>query len=292
MAANHSPSLRERCTVSLRVCTDVDPCATRSKLTADLVSTAGRTPPASPMCVALNRRSCVPPPLPPPPRATESGPSASESTSSGPSARQFIPHLHTLCAFDQPHAFATDSAALPAGNWTHAVRILRASKAHLPGSLRISDLGPAQVLDLFERPRNIDARARDGGLPLRREHLLLARDFLALALPYYSTTVSLSDDGDDVDLGDAYPFEQLGLPPVYESRTDPVRVLLAGPVRAVLAIALVYTAYASGRKLRYVMDCVGDEGDDADVCAVLGPDSRMGLTDQALDELQAIVNSL
>ncbi|KAJ6592847.1 hypothetical protein B0H19DRAFT_1055520 [Mycena capillaripes] len=248
--------LRDRCNVFLRVCTDRMPTSTKSKLPANLVSSAGNTPPTIP----VDRRSQLssPPPLPPlSPYVFVDLPDQENAP------RQFIPYLY----LSSPPSTTT----LPAGSWTHVIRILSASEDHPAGSTSITEATPGstQILNLYARPIPASSTA----LPLPRRHILVARDFLALALPYYSCAHPASTDSPDSPL-DGF---LLSPPAPQRCRTDAVRVLLMGPPRALLAIALTYIAYASECTVAHVMRCVVDEAEDTKSCELLGPDAQMGL---------------
>ncbi|KAJ7612042.1 hypothetical protein DFH06DRAFT_1243919 [Mycena polygramma] len=231
--------LRDRCNVFLRVSTDRN------------------TPPTIP----ADRRSRMspPPPLPLSPFILVDLPE--EETV----PRQFIPYVY----LSSPSSPTT----LPAGNWTHAIRVLPASKEHRAGSTSLTEAtaGSTQILNLY-----VPAGSRTStGLPLPRRHILVARDFLALALPYYSSAHPAEDftDPDSPLALDPCRFP----PPAQRCRTDAVRVLLVGPPRALLAIAVTYIAYASECPVAHVMHCVVDEAEDTESCEVLGADAKMGL---------------
>ncbi|KAJ7189135.1 hypothetical protein C8R46DRAFT_1206227 [Mycena filopes] len=286
--------LRDRCNVFLRVSTDRKHMATstKSKLPPNLVSSAGNTPP--PVVGTSQRRMSqmqmtMATPAPPLPIVSPSVLDTYTGTPTEPGlVRQFIPHLYLSSPPGGPDV-------IPAGKWTHVLRILPASKAHSAGTSTITDVpagsGPAgtQILDLHvgrssAKTATTDSEkensANGGGLPLplRKLHLLLARDFLALALPYYAS---------------AHPVETF-LPspaaPVCDFPTDAVRVLLVGPPRALLAIALTYIAYASESTVAHVMRCVVEEGEDGEACALLGPDANMGLAKADLDVLERVAH--
>ncbi|KAJ7621848.1 hypothetical protein B0H17DRAFT_1340567 [Mycena rosella] len=260
--------LRDRCNVFLRVCTDRLPASTKSKLRANLMSSAGNTPLFSP--TRPTPLTSSPPPLP------VSTPFSLDEyfaeTEEGP--RQFIPYLY-LSSPPSP-------GALPAGRWTHAIRILPASEGHFAGSTGVTENGSTHILDLYVSP--LPSRASGSGLPLSKRHLLVARDFLALALPYYACAHPAEDDDEAL-----YSPDPLGVPPPTQCRTDAVRVLLMGPPRAVLAMATAYIAYASGSTVAHVMCCVVEDAEDPESCAVLGADARMGLGDAELRALESLV---
>ncbi|KAJ6556596.1 hypothetical protein DFH09DRAFT_1084682 [Mycena vulgaris] len=270
--------LRDRCNILLRVCTDRLPSSTKSKLRANLTSSAGNTPllvsPTRPRC-----RVASPPPLPTatilafddiPDPEDENGP------------REFIPFLHL---FSPP-----SPGTIPAGTWTHAIRVLPASEEHPAGYTRVSDAassGCGQLVDLYIAAVT---SASSSALPLPRRHLLVARDFLSLALPYYACAHPEDFSASPSSDSSYAPLDTLGPPPPSQAcRTDAVRVLLIGPPRAVLAMAVMYIAYASGCSVVHVMSCVVDEAEDAESCAVLGPDARMGLGDKELRIFERVV---
>ncbi|KAJ7496399.1 hypothetical protein FB451DRAFT_1207720 [Mycena latifolia] len=190
-------------------------------------------------------------------------------------ARQFIPYLY-LCPPRGP-------GALPVGPWTHILRLLPPSKTRPAGASGLS----ARSLDLhLPSTAFTDARA----LHLTEAHLLLARDFLALALPYYAS----AHPSPSVDFGSPFggssyasaftpithaPLQGIAnsFPPLLPSQADPVRVLVLGPPRATLAIALTYLAYASGCTVAQVMRGVREGDADAEWRRLLGKDGQMGL---------------
>ncbi|KAJ7496397.1 hypothetical protein FB451DRAFT_1455432 [Mycena latifolia] len=262
--------LRDRCNVLLRVCTDRKPTSTKSRLRPNLTSSAGHTPPhISP--ARFRPRGTSPPPLPAETLSVLDdflGDFLADESETDDGPRQFIPFLEL---FSPPAP-----AELPLGRWTHAVRLLPASQEHPAGSSDVTDAagpGGTHILDLY-----VGAPRKNTALPLSRSHLLIARDFLALALPYYACAhppESISDS--------------LAPPPSQACRTDAVRVLLMGPPRAVLAMATAYIAYASGCTVAHVMRCVVDDAEDPEWCAVLGADARMGLGDKELRAFERVV---
>ncbi|KAJ7146866.1 hypothetical protein C8R44DRAFT_973472 [Mycena epipterygia] len=267
--------LRDRCNTLLRICTDRKPTSTKSKLRANLTSSAGNTPPSTNQILPRSGITS-PPPLP--------GGSMDPledfiDHKSGP--RQFIPYLY----LSSPSSPAT----LPTGSWTHVIRILTPSEEHPVGSTGVTesaDNGCGHILNMY-----VGSKSRTA-LPLGARHLLVARDFLALALPYYACAhPTESPDGDACESSySPLDFDPLtGPPPSQKCRTDAVRVLLVGPPRAVLAVATTYIAYASGCSVAHVMRCVVDEAEDAESCAVLGADARMGLGEQEMRILERVV---
>ncbi|KAJ7093853.1 hypothetical protein B0H15DRAFT_947190 [Mycena belliarum] len=269
--------LRDRCNIILRVCTDRIPTSTKSKLRATLQSSAGNTPPY----LSPTRPRSPPEYLPPLPASSSIlGDFLTEFLDDEPSAgpRQFIPYLDM---FSPP---SPSAHTLPPGRWTHAIRVLPASEVHPTGTTHVTDAPSSQgtyTLDLYTGPR-----AR-GVLPLTRRQLLVARDFLALALPYYgAANPPASPASSDSSLG--ADFDDLAPPPPQACRADVVRVLLLGPARALLAMAVAYIAHASGCTAGHVMRCIVDEAEDPEWCAVLGPDARMGLRDKALHALEIV----
>ncbi|KAJ7454535.1 hypothetical protein B0H11DRAFT_260129 [Mycena galericulata] len=267
-------SLRDRCNILLRVSTDRKPSSTKSKLPPNLTSSAGNTPPYLPPALP-NPRAISPPPLPSGPMET-----LEDLPSNEDAAREFIPYLY-LFSPSSP-----DTQALPAGSWTHIIYVLPASPEHPVGTKFVTDgatNGGTQLLDLYIAPAPLE---NTSALPLSTRHLLVARDFLALALPYYGCAHPTDDE---TALDSPTPLEALDPPPAQHCRTDAVRVLLCGPPRAVLVIAVAYIAYASGCTVAHVMRCVVDEDEDAESCALLGPDAQMGLGSREMRVLERVV---
>ncbi|KAJ7358311.1 hypothetical protein DFH08DRAFT_1043233 [Mycena albidolilacea] len=261
--------LRARCNVVLRVCTDSTPSSTKSKLPPNLVSSAGNTPP-----VRALPEDVAPPPL----HLPSLSPYVLVDTFTDEAeSRQFIPYLY-LASVSSP-CLSLSQKKLPRGSWTHAIRVLPASAAHPAGSTRITAPGTAgaQILDLYTLPGPPHSKAP--ALPLHRRHILVARDFLALALPYYSCGHPPPASDLELDVADSQldGWDLDAPPPGQRCRTDAVRVLLLGPPRAILAVAFTYIAYAAECCVAEVMRCVVDEGEDQEACAVLGEDARMGL---------------
>ncbi|KAJ7834992.1 hypothetical protein B0H14DRAFT_2797409 [Mycena olivaceomarginata] len=190
--------LRDRCNVVLRVCTDSTPSSTKSKLPPNLVSSAGNTPP-----VRALPEDVAPPPLPLP---SLSPYVLVDTFTDEAESRQFIPYLY-LASMSSP-CLSLSQKKLPRGSWTHAIRVLPASAAHPAGSTRITAPGTAsQILDL--------------------RHILVARDFLALALPYYSCGHPPPASDLELDVADSQldGWDLDAPPPGQRCRTDAVRVL-------------------------------------------------------------------
>ncbi|KAJ7719992.1 hypothetical protein DFH07DRAFT_858996 [Mycena maculata] len=255
--------LRDRCNTLLRVCTDLKPSSTKSKLRPNLTSSAGNTPPPS----VPRPRESSPPPLPTGPMQTLEDLPANEDIAT---ALEFVPYLHLFSP--------SSPSTLPPGRWTHAVRLLPATEEHSVGSTIVTACGHTQFLNLY---MPLAAPQNDTILPINTRHLLIARDFLALALPYYASAHPFEDE-----TASPTPLDALSPPPPQACRMDAVRVVLCGPQRAVLTIALAYLAYASGFTVSYVMRCVSetqeegegkDEDDNPAWGALLGPDGQMGL---------------
>ncbi|KAJ7758661.1 hypothetical protein B0H16DRAFT_1535237 [Mycena metata] len=266
--------LRDRCNVLLRVSTDCQPTSTKAKLPPNLISSAGNTPP-----VTSQKRLSRMLPAPPPPLPVLT-PSALEAPCDDDGPRQFIPHLYL--------SSSTSPEALPTGAWTHVLRIVPASKAHRAGTSTITDatVGSPQILELY-----VGSNENKRALPLQKRHLLVARDFLALALPYYASANPVEDLLPSPRAGSDYASPHSLLwspPPAPRFPTDPVRVLLVGPPRALLAISLTYIAYASECSVEHVMQCVVDEAEDHESCELLGADARMGLGDEDMKVLESL----
>ncbi|KAJ7611996.1 hypothetical protein DFH06DRAFT_1243851 [Mycena polygramma] len=196
--------------------------------------------------------------------------------------RQFVPYLYLF----SPSA---PGVPPPPGNWTHTLRLLPPSKTRPTGCNDF--VGSTRVLDL-----HIPAAAFKGsrGLHLSTQHLLLARDFLSLALPYFTSAHPPSyftSPGDCEWPASAWspaytpishvPLEGMGgmmpqVPPL--SQADPVRVLVLGPPRLVLAISLVYVAHASGCSVAQVVRGVLESDGDGEWCRLIGDAGDLGLT--------------
>ncbi|KAJ7720002.1 hypothetical protein DFH07DRAFT_859019 [Mycena maculata] len=214
--------------------------------------------------------------------------------------RQFIPYLYL---FSPP----TPGSTL-AGNWTHTLRLLPSSRTRPAGTTDLvsSRTGGSRGLDLYIS----GAAFQDAGaLHLSAEHLLLARDFLALALPYYasahptayfpspfaayhsSSSSSPLSSSETLTPISHCALEGMGpmVPPaVQQSRADPVRVLILGPPRVVLAIGLTYIAYASGCGVAHAMRGVLEGDGDAEWCRLLGDDGEMGLDAKDMKMLERV----
>ncbi|KAJ6493168.1 hypothetical protein C8R45DRAFT_1095682 [Mycena sanguinolenta] len=279
--------LRDRCNVYLRVCTDRAPTSTKSKLPPHLVSSAGNTPPA-PLEARRPLVASLPPLLAP---VLDSPYVFVDAEEAAP--RQFIPYLYLSSTASS--ASPAESTQLPRGNWTHAIRILPESEEHPAGSTSINTNSASataassspQILDLYTLAVQPSGRA----LPLTKRHILVARDFLALALPYYASAHPTDDDSESD--ADSEPFllsssSSFGPPPTQRCRADPVRVLLMGPPRAILVVALTYIAYASECSVAHVMRCVVEEREDEESCELLGKDARMGLRNSQLEVLEQL----
>ncbi|KAJ7073042.1 hypothetical protein C8F01DRAFT_268507 [Mycena amicta] len=203
--------------------------------------------------------------------------------------KELIPYLYL--------ASTTPSTLLPTAvdrPWTHVVRLLPSTKAHPVGSAELippSKAGP-HILDIrvpaeafvcavgmkTRTRRKQETRETEKRKPLHEyppaQSLLVARDFLALALPYYASahplpspsfasasaacggwpmsstggwTPTTSDS--DSDSGSSSSSSTISSP----IQADPVAVLLLGPPQLTLALALVYIAYASGQAVRVVV---------------------------------------
>ncbi|KAF8142705.1 hypothetical protein K438DRAFT_1877561 [Mycena galopus ATCC 62051] len=222
--------------------------------------------------------------------------------------RQFIPYLYL---FSHP----LPGAPLPPGTWTHTLRLLPATKSRPAGSTDIVGTGGVRGLDLYLPPAVFKAHSRP--LPLHQstnqQQLLLARDFLALALPYYASAhppeTPLDSSG-----GCGWPSSSSAYAPITHaplqgglgfggmmsgmmtpqvprnSQADPVRVLVLGPPRLVLAIGLLYLAYASGCTMKQVMRGVleGDADRDAEWRKMIAEDGQLGLGKEDMKMLERL----
>ncbi|KAJ6516604.1 hypothetical protein C8R47DRAFT_1313025 [Mycena vitilis] len=252
---SHQP-LRDRCNVPQSVCTE----RSRTSRNKDISSSHA----------ALRRRLSI---QAVPRTCTPGDPHGT---------RQFVPYLYLFSP-------AAPGAPSPPGNWTHTLRLLPPSKTRPTGCNEFN--GSTRVLDL-----HIAAAAFKGGrgLHLSTQHLLLARDFLSLALPYFASAHPPEYSAPPSDCGwpssacsPAYtpishaPIEGMGgmMPRVSPlSQADPVRVLVLGPPRLVLAISLVYVAHASGCSVAQVVRGVLESGSDGEWRRLLGDRGDLGLT--------------
>nr|GAT43079.1 predicted protein [Mycena chlorophos] len=121
---------------------------------------------------------------------------------------------------------------------------------------------------------------------------MAARDFLALALPYQAAARANADadaayDMDEDDLT-CLNFPGLSDPPSPnpDVAIDPARVLLIGPPRILLVLAVTYLGFAARCSVRKVMQAIVEEQDDAEACALLGPNATMGLRKREIDALE------
>ncbi|KAJ7834993.1 hypothetical protein B0H14DRAFT_2797410 [Mycena olivaceomarginata] len=213
--------------------------------------------------------------------------------------RQFIPYLYL---FSPPSL--SPGAPPPPGNWTHTIRLLPPSKTRPAGGIDLVSSGVSgSRLDLH-LPTAAFKTTRQ--LHLSPEQLLLARDFLALALPYYASahpsdiplhsSTSSSYGGGWSASSPAYtpithaPLDSFGMTPQVPqlSQADPVRVLVLGPTRLVLAIGLLYLAYASGCRVTQVMRGVLEGDGDAEWCRMIAKDGQMGLSAEDLKSLERV----
>ncbi|KAF7362613.1 hypothetical protein MVEN_00610100 [Mycena venus] len=219
--------------------------------------------------------------------------------------RQFVPYLYL---FSPPLA----GAPPPPGNWTHTLRLLPPSKSRPKGSndLVISGTGDPRGLNLH-LPTAAFKKTHTHALHIATRQLLLARDFLALALPYYASahppetplhslggcgagspaSSPWSDTDSDCTPITHTPLEGLAgmmprVPP--RSQADPVRVLVLGPPRLVLAIALLYLVYASGCSIAQVMRGVLEGDGDTEWCRLIAEDGRMGLSEEDMELLERV----
>ncbi|KAJ6592857.1 hypothetical protein B0H19DRAFT_1245670 [Mycena capillaripes] len=216
---------------------------------------------------------------------TLSHPRSEKSVPRPHGTRQFVPYLYL---FSPPVA----GAPPPPGNWTHTLRLLPPSKTRPTGR---NDLAGPHTLNLHIPTAAFRGGAR--GLHLSTQHLLLARDFLALALPYYASahpsayspphgcrwpaSSLYSPDSDATPITNA-PLEGLS------GMADPVRVLVLGPARLVLAVSLVYVAYAGGCSVAQVMRGVLEGDGDAEWCRLIGERGDMGLTREEMRMLEQV----
>ncbi|KAJ7026863.1 hypothetical protein C8F04DRAFT_1123946 [Mycena alexandri] len=283
--------LRERCAVPTQVCTD------RRKLDNYSVQKRGDTTVKSHVKRRLSMFGIDE--VPRTPRDPH-----------GP--RQFLPYLYL---FSPP----APGAPPPPGNWTHTIRLLPPSKTRAVGCTDLVT-SPRAGLDLRIPPAAL--KSDEAGLHITTGHLTLARDFLALALPYYasahpgaispglagcgwptstststSTSTYTSTSGqwsgtatavDWTPIGHT-PLEGLGnmMPQVSPlSQADPVRVLVLGPPRLVLAITLVYIAFASGRSVAEVTRSVLEGDVDPEWCSLIGDDGDLGLGQKGMKVLE------
>ncbi|KAJ6556589.1 hypothetical protein DFH09DRAFT_1491183 [Mycena vulgaris] len=193
-------------------------------------------------------------------------------TSSTTTPRQLVPYLYLFSPRDG------DATPTP-GPWTHTLRLLPPSKTRPAGSAQSqSHTHAGHRLDLY-LPGAAFTRAGARELHVSETHLLLARDFLGLALPYQPGAASAGHCAPSPFLGDGSPLFTAGsyapphglapllsvppsmLPHSQSQFADPVRVLVVGPPRAALAIGLTYLAYAAGCAVAQVLDSVVEGGE-------------------------------
>ncbi|KAJ6516621.1 hypothetical protein C8R47DRAFT_1205852 [Mycena vitilis] len=256
---SHQP-LRDRCNVPQSVCTG----RSRTSRNTDISSSHA----------ALRRRLSIQevPRTPRDPHGT----------------RQFVPYLYLFSP-------AAPGAPPPPGNWTHTLRLLPPSKTRPTGCNDFNS--STRVLDL-----HIPAAAFKGGrgLHLSPQHLLLARDFLSLALPYFASAhpPSPSECGwPSSAWSPAYtpishaPLEGMGggVPQASPlSQADPVRVLVLGPPRLVLAVSLVYVAHASDCTVAHVVRGVLESDSDGEWCRLIGDRGDLGLTRDEMKTMERV----
>ncbi|KAJ7237546.1 hypothetical protein B0H12DRAFT_1138710 [Mycena haematopus] len=222
-------------------------------------------------------------------------------TSHNPHApRQFVPYLYI-------HSPPLPGAPPPPGNWTHTLRLLPQTKTRPPGSTDI-------VGNDFSGPRGLDlhlpvaAFKQFRSLHLSEDQLLVARDFLALALPYYASAHPpesprhfSGSNGWPASSPWSAPYTPIthapleglaGMTPQVppNSQADPVRVLVLGPSRLVLAIGLLYLAYASGCSVKQVMRGVIEDDTDRDSKwrRLIAEDGRLGLSREDMKMLERV----
>ncbi|KAK7057885.1 hypothetical protein R3P38DRAFT_1189027 [Favolaschia claudopus] len=278
--------LRDRCNVPTPVCTD-------TKKDGTLRSTKQASP-------HVNASSYHPP--------TSCDIEEVPRTPHDPYApRQFVPYLY----LSSPSHFNSQP---PTGSWTHTLRLLPSSKTHPAGTVQSSSAAGPGSLTLDLRLPADAFKATSRVLHLTKDQLLLARDFLALALPYYASAhppetplTSSTGSGGWSPWSHARPsFPHalgLGLPPSgFEmqqtkhlpsiprlSQADPVRVMVSGPPRLTLVIALLYIAYASGCSIAQVTRGVLEGDGDAEWRRLIAEDGgRLGLGRQDLGLLEQV----
>ncbi|KAJ6493169.1 hypothetical protein C8R45DRAFT_989058 [Mycena sanguinolenta] len=222
----------------------------------------------------------------------------SQSTLRTDAPRQFVPYLY-LSSPSFP------GAPLPPGNWTHTLRLLPPTKTRPAGSTDIigNNFGGPRELDVhipaaaFKQPRTSH---------LSTDQLLLARDFLALALPYYASAHPPASPC-NFSGGSGWPVSSPrvgGYPPITHaplqglagmvprapanSQADPVRVLVLGPPQLVLAIGLLYLAYASGCSVKQVARGVMEDRDNQ-WRRLIAEDGQLGLSKEDMKLLERVV---
>ncbi|KAJ7073070.1 hypothetical protein C8F01DRAFT_1106107 [Mycena amicta] len=237
--------------------------------------------------------------------------------------RELIPYLYLAPC---PSAPTTPSTLLPAPvdrPWTHVVRLLPSTKAHPVGSAELippSRAGP-NILDIrvpaeafvctdmktkATRKQETTRMRKPLHEYLPAQSLLVARDFLALALPYYASAHPLPSPSFASAACGGWPMSSTGgwTPTTSDSdsdsssssssstisspiQADPVAVLLVGPPQLTLALALVYIAYASGRAVRDVVrGILESESEAAEEWVVQGMIAGDGLSDAEMRLLE------
>ncbi|KAJ7189136.1 hypothetical protein C8R46DRAFT_1056679 [Mycena filopes] len=225
--------------------------------------------------------------FPRPPRVPTSAQTRRRPSGSLFSSSEAVPQTHPGAPRQLiPYLYLASSPPPPGGPWTHIIRLLPASKTHSAGSSHLA----RSALDLRLPPA---AFTDKGGLHMTPEQLTIARDFLALALPYHGCSSALPSSNSHFPAGDSpffidsgfaavdwTPLEGLadvghsyGMPPTTgaHAQADPVRVLLLGPPRLALAVALVYIAHAAGGDVSVAQVAQGVlEARDPAWCALVG----------------------
>nr|GAT49536.1 predicted protein [Mycena chlorophos] len=217
-------------------------------------------------------------------------------------ARELIPYLHLA-----PYALKSDATLPPCpgknNRWTHIVRLLPATKSAPTGS---AELHPPK--------RQGQPHLLEDYLPA--QGVLIVRDFLSLALPYYAAahplptptesgvgagwpslasavpSLSHSDsdsDSSDSDTSSPVSFQAPSTPRPVSPSADPVNVLLLGPTQLALSLSLVYISYASGTLIRDVMRGILESSarEAAWAARIIGQGAdRMGMSEEELEFLE------
>ncbi|KAF7288318.1 hypothetical protein HMN09_01406300 [Mycena chlorophos] len=238
-------------------------------------------------------------------------------------ARELIPYLHLA-----PYALKSDATLPPCpekhNRWTHMVRLLPATKSAPAGSAELHPpkrQGQPHLLEVRVPAEAFNAAFERGQRTALQDYLpaqsvLIVRDFLALALPYYAAahplptptesgvgagwpssasavpSLSHSDsdsDSSDSDTSSPLSFQAPSTPRPVSPSADPVNVLLLGPTQLTLSLSLVYISYASGTLVRDVMrgilESSAREAAWAARIIAQGAD-RMGMSEEELEFLE------
>ncbi|KAF7303373.1 hypothetical protein MIND_00565200 [Mycena indigotica] len=178
--------------------------------------------------------------------------------------RRFLPHLFL-------HPGPTSAGlATPPGSWTHVLRVATATSEHPSGTFAVAQSAHStHFLTLYVAASDIADPGRDTArLILGPRQLMAARDFLALALPH----------GPELGAPDDVHVLPAGL--------EAPRVVLVGPQRTLLVIALVYRAFAACSSVKTVIEAAMEDEEDIEDRELLGGDAMMGLSAREIQVLE------